>query len=129
MPERPSARHARTAATSGPRAVTAPSPVMATAAGTALPGALARDEVDEGVHRREGTPADLLVRYRNAETLLDQHHQLERVDRVEPEPLAENRRVVRDVAGVELEPEPLHQQLLHLRAQGRAVHDHPFRAS
>src|SRR3989442_5991467 len=59
---------------------------------------LREDEVDERVHRAEGAPPDLLVGDRDVEAVLYQHNQLERVDRVEAERLAEDGRVVGDVA-------------------------------
>src|SRR5439155_20149601 len=96
MPQRPSASPAASAGTSPPSAHTTPSPVITTRRGTRLlPRPLREDEVDERVHRAEGAPPDLLVGDRDVEAVLDQHHQLERVDRGEAERLAGGGRVVR----------------------------------
>src|SRR5438093_10307546 len=82
MPQRPSASPAASAGTSPPSAHTTPSPVITTRRGTRLlPRPLREDEVDERVHRAEGASPDLLVGDRDVEAVLDQHHQLERVDR------------------------------------------------
>src|SRR5436309_4407111 len=86
---------------------------------------LREDEVDERVHRAEGAPPDLLVGDRDVEAVLDQHHQLERVDRVEAERLAEDGRVVGDVARGDLEPEPGGEEVLHLAAEAVTIHGRP----
>src|SRR5258705_3160049 len=59
-------------------------------------GLLGADVLGERVDGGEGALADLLVRDRDAELLLDQHDQLERVDRIEAEPVDEDRLVVGD---------------------------------
>src|SRR6266481_4895567 len=126
MPQRPSASPAASAGTSPPSAHTAPSPVITTRRGTSLLARpLREDEVDERVHRAEGAPPDLLVGDRDVEAVLDQHHQLERVDRVEAERLAEDGRVVEEVARGDLEPEPAREELLHLAAEGVTIHGRP----
>src|SRR5439155_5237704 len=107
MPQRPSASPAASAGTSPPSAHTTPSPVITTRRGTSLLRVrpLREDEVDERVHRAEGAPPDLLVRDRDMEAVLEQHHQLERVDRVEAERLPEDGRVVVVVARSAPEPD------------------------
>src|SRR5438094_1035001 len=126
MPQRPSASPAASAGTSPPSAHTTPSPVITTRRGTRLlPRPLREDEVDERVHRAEGAPPDLLVGDRDVEAVLDQHHQLERVDRVEAERLAEDGRVVGDLARGDLEPEPAGEEVLHLAAEGVTIHGRP----
>src|SRR5213596_2599608 len=126
MPQRPSASPAASAGTSPPSAHTTPSPVITTRRGTRLlPRPLREDEVDERVHRAEGAPPDLLVGDLNVEAVLDQHHQLERVDRVEAERLAEDGRVVGDLARGDLEPEPAGEEVLHLAAEGVTIHGRP----
>src|SRR5438093_3847993 len=110
MPQRPSASPAISVGTSPPSALTTPSPVITTRAGTlgmggGRPVPFLDDEVDERVHRGEGAAADVLVRDRDVEAVLDQHDQLERVDRVEPERIPEDRPVVGDVGGRDLQPE------------------------
>src|SRR5262249_19943894 len=63
IPLRPSTRPVTSESTSGPSAVRAPVPVIATAAlRTRLLATLGGDELDQRVHRREGALADLLVR-------------------------------------------------------------------
>src|SRR5579875_978888 len=104
MAQRPSASPVTSARTSAPSAVTAPRPVIATArvlavgiarrALGALPAPFRRDELDERRHRGERPLAHLLVGDGHAEALLDEHHELERIDRVEPEAVAEDRRIV-----------------------------------
>src|SRR5438128_5949592 len=127
MPQRPSASPAASAGTSPPSAHTTPSPVITTRRGTSLLAPpLREDEVDERVHRAEGAPPDLLVGDRDVEAVLDQHHHLECVDRVEAERLAEDGRVVGDVARGDLEPEPAREEVLHLAAQGGAIHGRPW---
>src|SRR5262245_27079480 len=130
IPERPSTIAAARAPTSAPSAVTAPRPAIATPAATSLPDPLSQDEVDQRVDRRERFLADLFVRDRDTEAPLDQHDQLERVDRIEAEPLAEDGRVVLDVGRRRLEPEPADEQVFHLGLQSAPVHRAtPFRAS
>src|SRR5438128_793304 len=114
------------AGTSPPSAHTTPSPVITTRRGTSLLARpLREDEVDERVHRAEGAPPDLLVGDRDVEAVLDQHHQLERVDRVEAERLAEDGRVVGDLARGDLEPEPAGEEVLHLAAEAVTIHGRP----
>src|SRR5207245_2300700 len=109
-----------------PGAPTTPSPVITTRRGTRrLARPLGEDEVDERVHRAEGPPPDLLVGDRDLEAVLDQHHQLERVDRVEAERLSEDGRVVGDVGRGDLEPEPAREEVLHLAAEGVGIHGRP----
>src|SRR5262245_6447205 len=130
IPERPSTIAAARAPTSAPSAVTAPRPVMAMPPDTPLPDPLAQDEIDQRVHGRERLLADLLVGDRDPEALLHQHDQLERVDRVEAEPFAEDGGVVLDVGRGGLEPEPADEQVFHLGLQSAPVHcATPFRAS
>src|SRR5262249_29599623 len=118
IPLRPSTRPVTSESTSGPSAVRAPVPVIATAAlRTRLLATLGGDELDQRVHRREGALADLLVRDRDLEPLLDEHHQLQRVDRIEPEAVPEDRCPIGDRRRVAIEAEPGHQKLLHIRPQ------------
>src|SRR5262245_2802509 len=123
IPPRPSRRPDTSASTSGPSAVRAPIPVIATAAlRTRLLATLGGDELDQRVHRREGALADLLVRDRDLEPLLDEHHQLERVDRIEPEAVPEDRRPIRDGRRVAIEAEAGHQEFLHGHSQLLSSH-------
>src|SRR5579883_29515 len=135
MAQRPSASPVTSARTSAPSAVTAPRPVIATArvlavgiarrALGALPAPFRRDELDERRHRGERPLAHLLVGDGHAEALLDEHHELERIDRVEPEAVAEDRRIVGDVRRGEIEPQPLGQERLHLGPQPLTIHTRP----
>src|SRR5262245_57501196 len=123
-PQRPSARPLTRAPTSPPRAVTAPTPVTATwRTPTDLQrAALLGDEVHQGLHRGEGPLADLLVGDGDAEPVLDQDDELERVDRVEPQAVTEDRGVVGNVGRQAVEPEARDQELLHFGEQGVTVH-------
>ena len=56
------------------------------------------------------------------EAILDQDHQLEGIDRVEPQAVAEDRGIVGNLAGRSIEPEARHQQLLHLGEERVAIH-------
>src|SRR5262245_31241412 len=107
IPQRPSVRPARSAPVSPPSAVTAPRPVTATwRMATLTRPVLLGDEIDQGAHRRERPLADLFIGNGHPEPVLDQDDQLERIDRVEPEAVAEDRGVVRDVARQPAEAEP-----------------------
>ena len=55
------------------------------------------DELGDGVHGLQDTLGRLLVADRHAKGPLDGEHELERVDRVQPESLAEQRHVVGDL--------------------------------
>ena len=66
--------------------------------------------------------AGLLVADRDAEAALDLEHELEHVDRIEPEAFAEQRRGVADLFGRDRQPQAANDRLLDLGFQGiRAV--------
>src|SRR5262245_29288505 len=75
----------------------------------------ARDEVAEGVDRGEDGAIHLVRRDLESVVALERKHQLECVDRVEPETLPEQRHVIADAVGREpLEIEALDDQTLEL---------------
>src|SRR5260221_6645042 len=93
-----------------PNGVTAPKPVTTMSGGRegirSAPGMrvgcrkkTTLDVRGEGGHRSEGLASDLVALDAKGELLLQRDHQLERVDRVETEPFAEQRHVVRDTLG------------------------------
>src|SRR5262245_33288547 len=137
MPHRPSRRPDASALMPAPRAVTWPRPVMAMAADNGAPsgGLRVGDEVGERRDRGERALACVLVGDGHVESLLDQHDQLERVDRVEAEPLAtgglaEDRRLVEDLLFRDGEPESAHEEGLHFAPKRAAIHRTSlFRAS
>src|SRR5687767_7062548 len=82
----------------------------------------ALDELGEGARRGEALAPDLVAGDRDAELLLHRYHQLQGVDRVEPEALAEQRLVVAD----RLRPQPFqtearHHQTLDALASGGRI--------
>ena len=72
------------------------------------------DEVGDRVHRAQHPRAGLLVADRHAEGALDLEHELEHVDRVEAEALAEERRAVADLFRRHRQPQAADDGLLDL---------------
>src|SRR6185503_20989050 len=87
MPHRPSTSALANAGTSPPSAETCPTPVIAMASATNRPSGRFRldDEVGERRDRSESPLPYFFVRNGDVESLFDQHDQLERVDRIEPQ--------------------------------------------
>src|SRR5262245_64634838 len=113
-----------------PRGLTAPIPVTTTvrdrsgprsAPGIPQPrsGEASIDEGRQGADRSERLLADLVALDANPELLLERDHELERIHRVEPETVAEQRRVVGDLQGDDaLETKRVDDDLLDARSAG-----------
>src|SRR5262249_20269857 len=72
------------------------------------PSELSGNEIRQRLDRGEGALADVFVGDLDVELLLDEHDELERIDRVEAEPVDENRRGVLDVIRAKiLESQPV----------------------
>ena len=79
-PDRPATIAFHVEATSGPHGLTAPRPVTTTRCTLGLRGEVVVDVVDRVLHRADAL--GVLVRNFDVEFLLDQHHQLDDVERV-----------------------------------------------
>jgi hypothetical protein len=84
-------------------------------------GAAFLDELRDGVHRPQDAVGGLLVADRHAELALDGQHELEGVDGIEAQPLAEQPDVVRDLGRRIRQPEALHEHLFDSRPK-RLIH-------
>src|SRR4051794_25818635 len=79
--------------------------------------------LDDGVHGREDRPGLGALRDAHAEALLDAHRELERVKRVEPEPVPEEGPGVVDIPrGLPLEVQVRDHQLFQLAPNIRRIH-------
>ena len=89
----------------GVLSVRRPRIARATAGVIGFCGSGCEDELGDGVHRSQHPHAGLLVGDRHAERALDLEHELEHVDRIEPEAVGEERRGVADLLGRDRQPE------------------------
>src|SRR6266403_1522027 len=95
--------------------------------GSGATALLGRDEIGERIDRRERFLPDLLVGDGDAEMFLDQHDQLEGVDRVEAETVDEDRLVVGDAGrGDVLQTQTRDQEVFQPALQIVGVRRHPM---
>jgi hypothetical protein len=108
IPRSPRAIRGHASATDPPTAQTRPCPVIATrklprgvgARGAVRFAAVVDDPARECAHRSEGDAPLRPLGDAHTELLFDRHRQLQRIERVETETLAEERRVVVDRRGI-----------------------------